>query len=353
MNLKQLSKKLGLSQTTISRALGGYPEVSEATRKRVLLAAEQNNYRPNTRAKSLATGRAMAIGHVISFNSRNEVVNPIFSEFISGASETYANNGYELILTIAHEEDETKIYSELKSKRSVDGIIVHGPREGDARLGLLQDIGLPYVVHGRVSGSELEYSWIDVDNQQSFKRATKFLIELGHERIALINGDETMDFAIRRRAGYLRALCEHDISEDPSIMRSADLTEGYGYRSAKELLPLPNPPTAFVVSSYIVAIGVRRAIHECGLKLGKDVSVITHDDELSYFSDSDDVPQFTATRSSVWLAGRRAAEMLLDIIQNPGKPPRTELLKAELTVGASTGPNRNLSSAPKQGRAAE
>lgn len=353
MNLKQLSKQLGLSQTTISRALGGYPEVSEATRTRVQLAAEQNNYRPNTRAKSLATGRAMAIGHVISFNSKNEVVNPIFSEFISGASETYANNGYELVLTIAHEEDETKIYSELKSKRSVDGIIVHGPRKGDQRLQLLQGVGLPFVVHGRVSGSELEYSWIDVDNQQSFRRATKFLIELGHERIALVNGDETMDFAIRRRAGYLRALSEQGISEDQSLMRSSELTEVFGYRSAKELLPLPNPPTAFLVSSYIVAIGVRRAIEEFGLKLGTDISVITHDDELSYFSDSDDIPQFTATRSSVWLAGRRAAEMLLDIIQNPCKPPRTELLKAELTVGASTGPNKKLTFKEAQGTAAE
>ncbi|MFK8034407.1 MAG: LacI family DNA-binding transcriptional regulator [Hyphomicrobiales bacterium] len=353
MNLKQLSTKLGLSQTTISRALGGYPEVSEATRKRVQFAAEQNNYRPNTRAKSLATGRAMAIGHVISFNSKNEVVNPIFSEFISGASETYANNGYELILTIAHEEDETKIYSELKSKRSVDGIIVHGPRKGDSRLEQLQEVGLPFVVHGRVSDSELEYSWIDVDNQQSFRRATNFLVDLGHKRIALINGDETMDFASRRRAGYLRALAEQGLSEDASIMRSAALTEVYGYRSTKELLSLPNSPTAFLVSSYIVAIGVRRAIHEFGLKLGTDVSVITHDDELSYFSDSDDVPQFTATRSSVWLAGRRAAEMLLDVIQNPEKPPRTELLKAELTVGASTGRNRRLSLSSEQETAAE
>lgn len=353
MDLKQLSKKLGLSQTTISRALGGYPEVSEATRKRVQLAAEQNNYRPNTRAKSLATGRAMAIGHVIPLNSKNEVVNPIFAEFISGASETYANNGYELVLSIAHEEDETKTYSELKAKRSVDGIIVHAPRKGDSRLELLQDLDLPFVVHGRVSGSELEYSWVDVDNQQSFKRATKFLVELDHERIALINGDESMDFASRRRAGYLHALSDHGISEDQSIMRSAELTEGYGYRSTKEMLPLQNPPTAFLVSSYIVAIGVRRAIHEFGLKLGTDISVITHDDELSYFSDSDDIPQFTATRSSVWLAGRKAAEMVLDIIQNPGKPPRTELLKAELTVGASTGPNRKRVLNSKQGTSAE
>ena len=85
MNLKQLSDHLGLSQTTVSRALNGYPEVSDATRARVEAAAKAHNYRPNTRAKSLATGQAMAIGHVIPISSKHEMVNPVFADFLAGA----------------------------------------------------------------------------------------------------------------------------------------------------------------------------------------------------------------------------------------------------------------------------
>ena len=87
MNLKQLAESLGVSQTTVSRALNGYPEVSEKTRARIVAAAKAHNYSPSTRAKSLATGRAMAIGHVIPISNNSEIVNPIFADFIAGAGE--------------------------------------------------------------------------------------------------------------------------------------------------------------------------------------------------------------------------------------------------------------------------
>lgn len=95
-------------------------------------------------------------------------------------------------------------------------------------------------------------------------------------------------------------------------------------------------------SSMILALGARRAIEEAGLTIGRDVSVITHDDELSYLRNGGDIPIFTATRSSVRDAGRRLAEMLLADIANPFTQPQTELLEAELMVGQSTGPAPNL-----------
>ena len=88
----------------------------------------------------------------------------------------------------------------------------------------------------------------------------------------------------------------------------------------------------------ITAIGVRRAIHEAGLQMGRDVSVITHDDDLGYLKNGHDVPIFTATRSSVRSAGAKAAEMLLHLIRNPGSPHLTQLMEAELIIGSSTGP---------------
>jgi LacI family transcriptional regulator len=98
------------------------------------------------------------------------------------------------------------------------------------------------------------------------------------------------------------------------------------------------PPTAFLVSSMISALGVRRALEERGLRMGADVSVITHDDALSYFTTGADVPLFTSTRSSVRDAGRQVAQMLIDRISMPDAPPQQVLLEAELMVGRSTGP---------------
>lgn len=338
MNLKELSEKLGLSQTTVSRALNGYPEVNAETRARVVEAAREHDYRPNIRAKSLATGRAMAVGHVIPISGKHEIVNPVFADFIAGAGEAYSNAGYDMVLSVVKDEDEGRAYRELKARGTVDGTILHGPRLDDPRIQLLHGIGLPFVVHGRATGATLPYSWLDVNNRRAFQRATEYLLDLGHRRIALINGLEHMDFAIRRRNGYVDALTERGLSPDPALMRSEEMTENYGYRAAREMLAEPAPPTAFLTSSLISALGVRRAIEERGLRMGKDVSVVTFDDELSYMRNGDDVPIFTAMRSSVREAGRRAAEMLLAIIGKGDTGTRQELLEAELVVGSSTGP---------------
>ncbi len=338
MNLKELSALLGLSQTTVSRALNDYPEVSEATRQRVKAAAAANNYSPNTRAKGLATGRSMAIGHVIPISTQHEIVNPIFADFIAGAGEVYSRNNHDMLLSVVPDVDEERAYRELAARGSVDGIIVHGPRADDPRIALLRDLGLPFVVHGRAGEQEDSYSWVDVNNRRSFLRATEFLLDLGHRRIALINGLEDMDFAHRRRQGYEAALAARDLRPDPAMMRSDEMTEDYGYRAARDMLGAPAPPTAFLVSSMLTAIGVRRAIGDAGLRIGRDVSVVIHDDVLSYLRNGGDIPIFTAARSSVHLAGQICAEMLLDIIRNPGQAPRHRLLESELVIGQSSGP---------------
>ena len=338
MNLKELAENLGLSQTTVSRALNGYPEVSEATRRRVVEAAEQHNYRPNTRAKGLATGRAMAIGHVIPKSTKHEMVNPVFGDFIAGAGEAYARASYDMVLSVVDDAQEAQAYRDLKARGTIDGIIIHGPRTNDDRIALLKSLGLPFLVHGRATAAPEDYSWIDVNNRQAFLRATQFLIDLGHRDIALINGLEDMDFATRRRDGYIDAICQAGLAERPELMRSDEMTESYGHRSAREMLGLDAPPTAFLVSSMIAAMGVRRAIEETGKTMGRDISVVTYDDELSYFQNGADVPIFTATRSSVREAGRRAADMLLELIASPASAPLQHLLEAQLVVGLSTGP---------------
>ncbi|MEJ1990765.1 MAG: substrate-binding domain-containing protein [Maritimibacter sp.] len=338
MNLKELAELLNLSQTTVSRALNGYPEVSDATRKRVLAAAEAHGYRPNMRARSLATGRAMAIGHVIPVSSTHEMLNPVFTDFLAGASEVYSRRGYDMLISTVADEDQEAAYRELKTKGSVDGLIVHAPRLGDKRVHLLNEIGLPFVVHGRASDAIEPYCWVDMNNTHAFRRATDLLLDLGHRRIALINGMEDMDFTIRRRAGFEEAYAARGLSPDPALIFTDEMTEGFGHDTARTCLALSDPPSAFLVSSIIPSIGVRRAIEELGLRMGRDISVITHDDDLSYLRNRADVPVFTATRSSVREAGRRSAEMLLRLVETPGSGPCQELLEADLILGQSTGP---------------
>lgn len=337
MNLKELSRKLGVSQTTVSRALNGYPEVNEETRARIIAAAERYNYRPNTRAKSLATGRSMAIGHVIPLSARHEMVNPVFGDFIAGAGEAYAREGYDMVLSVVREEEELQAYHDIASRRSVDGVIVHAPRLNDPRPSLLRKLEIPFLVHGRMPEPAADYAWLDMDNIRAFRRATEFLLDLGHQKIAFINGHESMDFARRRRIGFEEGLRAHGISVEPSLMTSGEMTETFGYQSTKRFLSLNKAPTAILVSSILLALGVQRAISEAGLQMGKDISVVTHDDALSYLQNGGVVPLFTSTRSSVREAGRRCAELLIERVNSPVDHLVQELWEAELILGQSTG----------------
>ncbi|CTQ50672.1 LacI family DNA-binding transcriptional regulator [Jannaschia donghaensis] len=338
MNLKQFSKLLGLSPTTVSRALGGYPEVKEETRRRVRDAARQHGYSPNRRAASLATGRAMAIGHVIPTALNHEMVNPIFADFIAGAGEVYARAGYDMLLSVVPDGDEERAYRQMADAGSVDGLIVHGPRDDDPRIALLRETGLPFVVHGRAAVEQTDYSFIDIDNARAFQRATDLLLDLGHRRIAFLNGLEGMDFARRRRTGFERALTGRSLVPLPDLMSSTEMTEHQGHANAARMLARADAPTAFLVSSLIMAIGVRRAIEDRGLRMGRDVSVVIHDDMLSYLMNGEDVPIFTGTRSSVRAAGRRCAEVLLAQIGAERAPPVQDVWECDLVLGGSTGP---------------
>lgn len=337
MNLKELSALLDLSTTTVSRALNGYPEVNAETRARVLAAAQTHGYAPHQTARRLATGRTMVIGHVIPLVA-HQVITPLFAEFIAGAGESYSAAGYDMILTMVPELEEAEAYRTFARQRKVDGVIVHGPRMRDPRIDLLRRIGLPFVVHGRPVSPCAGDFWLDIANRRAFGRAADFLFDLGHRRIALLNGLESEHFAHRRRQGYEASLIARAIAPDPALMQSAEMSEPYGYAAVQSMMRLADPPSAFLTSSIITALGVLRAVRELGMEPGREVSILTHDDDLSFLKNVGEVPLFTATRSPIRAAGRRVAEMLIAHIADPGLPPEQELWDVELVLGRSTGP---------------
>lgn len=336
MNLKQLSTKLNLSQTTVSRALNGYPEVSEATRRRVKEAAAQYRYRPNVRARTLATGRSMSIGHIVPLSRQNELVNMVFADFIAGAGIVYAEHGYTMTLTMVRDADELDAYRGFSERGAVDGVIVQAPAQNDRRISFLAEIDIPFVVHGRASQVTSPYAWLDVNNSRAIQTLTAHLTALGHRRIALVNGVEALDFAARRRLGYLNALAQAGLPQDPALMQSNDMSEPNGHDAASALLSLRDPPTAFVASSIVLALGIKRAIEDRGLTMGRDVSVTCYDDDLSYLPNAGAPPLFTTMRSSVRAAGARCASLLIARIAAPEAPLPGELWEAELVLGTST-----------------
>jgi LacI family transcriptional regulator len=337
MNLKELAKHLKLSPTTVSRALNGYPEVGAETRRRVDEEARRIGYRPNPHARRLATGRAHAIGHVFP-SDRTLMIDPLFSDFVAGAADVYTAHGFDVMLHAGGQEDELSVYRRYAQGGAVDGVVVLGPRLNDPRIALLNELKLPYIVHGRVGDGETGYAWMDIDNRGAFQRATKLLTDLGHQRIGLINGLEDMNFAFQRRQGYERALTDKGLMIDPQITSSGLMTEENGYRQSKRILQLVKRPTALILGSMLLVSGAMRALNELGLVIGKDVSLIAHDDGLPFLNAEGLVPSLTTTSSSIRAAGARVAELLLGMITDVDAEQPHELWNVDLIVRGSTGP---------------
>lgn len=336
MNLKQLSDMLALSQTTVSRALNGYPEVSEETRRRVSDAAKRHGYRPNPSARRLATGKAGMIGYVMPTGSAVDI-DPHFVEFLSGLGDYARHHDLDLVLSPTDSDDEETTYRRVAANKQVDAVYVSAPRPADRRVALLQQIGLPYVVHGRSEKLDFAYPHVDIDNEGAFRDAGRLLVQLGHTRIGLINGETSQTFAIFRERGLRTALEEKGHKLPVSRTRSHAMTDESGYKAARALLNAPERPTAIVVSSLIMALGVFRAARELGLDIPRDLSVIAHDDVFPWLKPENFSVPLTTTRSSIRAAGTRVAERLAARIAGTETGPVAEVWPVELIVRASIG----------------
>ncbi|MBX3531827.1 MAG: LacI family DNA-binding transcriptional regulator [Rhizobiaceae bacterium] len=337
MNLKQLADMLALSQTTVSRALNGYPEVSEDTRRRVRDAASRHGYRPNPSARRLATGKAGMIGYVMPTGASVDI-DPHFGEFLSGLGDYARSHELDLALSPTTVEDEMTTYRRVAANKQVDAVYVSAPRPDDARIRLLEQLGLRYIVHGRSEGLDFDYPHVDIDNEGAFHDATKLLAQLGHRRIALVNGDERETFAIHRLRGVKRALAGFGLTLEPRQHDSAQMTEENGFRAAITLLGGPERPTAIICSSLVQALGIVRAARELGLSLPADFSLISHDDVFSFIRPEGFPVPLTTTRSPIRAAGARVAERLAARIAGIETEPHGEVWKVDLVVRGSVAP---------------
>jgi LacI family transcriptional regulator len=333
-DLKALAKSLGLSMTTVSRALNGYSDVSEKTRERVRAAATQMDYRPHPAARRLASGKADAVGFVIPLGT-GAFSDPFYGELLAGVGARLDPEEIDLTVFSAPEgTSEMRIYRRLVDRRRVDGVIVALTRRHDERIAFLQEAEVPFVAFGRTE-TDRPYAWLDVDNEAGFRQVTKHLIAEGHRRIALINYRTHFNFAHLRLTGYRNALAEHAVSFDPVLVCEGEMSETNGLAFTHRLLDLPDPPTAILCASYFAGTGVRLALQSRNRKIGEDISLVVFEDTPVNAPD----PNLSVMRQPIYECGVTAADMLLKLINGEEEPGNLQRLwLPELHIGRSDKP---------------
>lgn len=334
VNLKTLSESLGLSQTTVSRALNGYTDVAEATRRRVKEAAEAMGYRPDPLARRLATGRTDMIGMVFPFNA-TEFGDHRFGEVVAGLTEGLAKHGMDLVIIPTHPATELETYAHMIDSRRVDAFIVGWTQVDDPRIKMLQARGFPFLAYGRTR-TRKAYAWFDFDNEAGARIATERLIALGHRRIAIIHAPLSFNFAAQRFAGFRGALKAAGIIHDDTLMAEARPSRIAGYKAMNTLLDHPAPPTAVLIDNNLAGLGGLRAVEDRKLHPGKDISFIVYD------GISADIP---LSYKVTWIVqgtgestGLKLAEQVLAVLN--GKPVGRlhHLASPSLAAGDTDGP---------------
>jgi len=304
-NLKHLARSLGLSITTVSRALDGYSDVAPATRERVRAAAEAINYRPNSAARSLRRRKAEAVAVTLPMEP-GRFGPPVFLNVLAACSQRLSEEGLDLmLLPTAGRAAEMEAIRQLVDGGRADAIIVVRTRLEDERVAFLKQRGFPFVTHGRTARFE-EHAFIDGDGESAFRRATEMLASLGHRRIAHIAAPQDLTFAHLRRKGWLAGLQETGQSD--ALEYATQPTEAGGYEAAQWLLRQSPQPTALLCATDSLAIGALSALKERGLMAGRDIAVIGHDNlPLTAFTD----PPLSTMEIAAPDAGAQLAEALI------------------------------------------
>lgn len=330
-SIRALAGSLGLSITTVSRALDNYPDVARLTRERVRKAADEWGYRPNAAARRLRKGLGETIAYVMP-TAPGRFYEPVFVEQLAAIGEHFSSHHYDLVLLAAPPgPDEAALYRRLVEGRRADAFIVVRTRHKDERVRYLQEKGIPFVCHGRTE-APLPYSFVDGDGEAGFRELTSRLIARGHRRIALLSASTSLMFASRRAAGWRSAMTEAGLPAD--LMMDAAHTEEGGHELALRLLARKDRPSAMICATDRMAIGAMRAIGNAGLKVGSDIAVTGHDNiPASLYTD----PSLTTMELPIREVGRRLAEMVMSLLGGTDARDLQEIRPLIQHVRASSG----------------
>ncbi|GAP37949.1 substrate-binding domain-containing protein [Piscinibacter sakaiensis] len=337
VNLKDLSAHLGLSPTTVSRALSGYSDVSPATRERVRQAAQELGYQPNRAARQVALGRADAVGIVYS-PATEFLGNPSFLQMLEGLARTLDEAGCDLLLAAAPTEDELPIYDRMVRGRRVDALVVAHTLREDPRIRYLQDSGFPFVAYGRTARAD-GFPWFDFDNEACSRLAVQALVAAGHRMIAYVHAPLHYNFAFQRHAGFLAAMRKARLPVDPACVLAGSLERRAGYAAARQLLAMPaaQRPTAVVVDNNIGGIGMIRALLDAGLRLGHDMSLVVNEGipEDTLFGG---IEVAAVTQPTAFESGRSIGRMVRALVERQPLDEPHQLRQPAYVPGNSVGP---------------
>jgi Transcriptional regulators len=278
-NRNDVAKRAGVSGATVSRVYNSPDSVGEETREKVIRAAAELDYHPNLIASNFVKRVSGNIGVIIPHIPHVHIFSVYyFSELLSGIGEGMEDNGYNLMLFFYKTSDDGKNdYMKYYTSGKVDGCIFLGTRRNDEGLLSVRNAGYELcLVNNYIDGSGISY--IDVDNISGSYEVVRYLVELGHRRIAFVNGPDSFTNSLDRFAGYKKALYESGIPFDEKLVFEGNYSKKSGYVLSGEIQKIKEMPTAVFAGNDRMAAGLVQGFSEKGMRIPEDISIVGYDD---------------------------------------------------------------------------
>lgn len=334
VTVREIAKLAGVSISTVSRVLNDHPSVDDETRKRVRAVIDSNGYVPKLRAKPSEQKKSVCI--VLSDSTGKSVhSHPTVYTILGGLTTRLTELGIKNSLHMLGDNPEN-IQALLSTK--ADAFIFIRTRREQEDIVIPKLLGMRGGVRVMAVNRRLEdkrVSYVNIDDYAAAFHATEYLIRLGHRKIGLINGDESLRNSILRRDGYLGAMKKHGLEIRPEWMLAGEYTEDFGKHAAKLIAELDEDmrPEAVFTTSDVLALGLQKALLKLGFRLPEQLSVIGFGDvELASYIN----PPLTTVRIPAREMGIQAANAVNYLIQSPSIQNIKIVMKSELCVRKST-----------------
>lgn len=327
-----VARAAGVSKGLVSLAVNDRPGVSETTRRRVREVAAELGWRPNLQARTLSTQTTYALGLVLRRHTGIFAADPFYPAFMAGIESVLADEGRVLVLSVVGDAAaEERAYRSFATDRRVDGVFLNDLRRGDGRVAVLESLGLPGVLVGRLDEPST-LPCVVLDDAPGVVAAVHHLVDLGHRDLAYVAGDPALQHARHRRQAFEGAVASCGLT--PTAVVDTDFSMAQGAAATAALIEGATRPSAVVYANDPMAIAGLGVLQEAGIGVPQDISVIGFDGtEVARHTH----PAITTVRSDPEQWGAAAARTLLDLAAS-GSAPDVELPPAELVLARSTGP---------------
>lgn len=310
--LKDVAKKAGVAPSTVSRVINDSSRISEETKFKVRKIMDEIGYHPNINARNLVKQRSHNLGLVIPYSTEEAFADPFYSEILRGIGVLAHSKGFNLLLLTSNGEDEEKktVLNAVRGKQ-IDGVLLLRAKKEDKLIDELSKINFPFVIVGRPEEKD-KYFWVNNDNIAASERVVDYLIENGHQNIAMIVGDENYIMNNDRLLGYKKSFQKNDLEiNNDYIIRSESTDHQSIYMLTQKLIKEHPEITAFYGMSDTMAYTIMQAMNDMQIKIPEDISIVGFNNNPMSKIVS---PPLTTVDINIYLLGNKATELLIGVI---------------------------------------